>query len=307
MGNVTELITNSPFSITFWIKAPSSTTLSRAIISNLNSNKNFYVSLLNTGKIYFGFGNGSSMAGFASNQNIADDTWHHVGITYDITATTAKIYIDGALDNTRTSTSITKQYGKTMIGDHPSSVIGLSKMTGKLDEFRIYNRFLSDSETQNVYNGGPDYDYAKSILQTSDGGFVIAGWSRSGISVDKSEASTTFDYWIVKLNAQGQKIWDKTIGGNSEDIAESIIQTSDGGFVVAGISYSNSSGDKSEISRGGFDYWIVKLNAQGQKIWDKTIGGDSDEQAKSIIQTSDGGLVIFGYTRSSASGDKTEA
>lgn len=95
---------------------------------------------------------------------------------------------------------------------------------------------------------------------------MIAGNSSSGISEDKSEASKgSFDYWIVKINAQGQKVWDKTIGGPDYDYAKSILQTSDGGFVIAGWSRSGISVDKSEASTT-FDYWIVKLNAQGQKF-----------------------------------------
>jgi hypothetical protein len=156
--------------------------------------------------------------------------------------------------------------------------------------------------------GSGDDDNTYSIIKASDGGFVIAGSSDSNISGDKSEVSKgNYDFWIVKLNSSGQKIWDKTIGGSDEDKANSIIATDDGGFIVAGYSLSGISGDKTEASKGSADFWVVKLNSVGQKVWDKTIGGNgSDGETYSIISTADGGFVIAGYSNSGISGDKTE-
>jgi hypothetical protein len=155
--------------------------------------------------------------------------------------------------------------------------------------------------------GGSGEDLAYAITESSDGGFVIAGGSASGISVDKSEVSRgSTDYWIVKLDNLGQKVWDKTIGGDGFDLPNSIIETSDGGFVIAGYSQSFIAGDKSEANKGSDDYWIVKLNSLGQKVWDKTIGGSGSEGASSIVETSDNGLVISGSSFSGISGDKTE-
>ena len=156
--------------------------------------------------------------------------------------------------------------------------------------------------------GGNFLDYGTSVVATSDGGFVIAGTSASGISVDKTQASRgTYDYWIVKVNSTGQKVWDKTLGGSLEERCESIVTTSDGGFVVAGYSYSGTSVDKTEASKGNSDYWIVKLNSLGQKVWDKTIGGSDADDAQTIAATNDGGFVICGTSISDISGDKTEA
>ena len=155
--------------------------------------------------------------------------------------------------------------------------------------------------------GGDRGNTARSIVATADGGFVIAGWSDSGISGDKTEASRgESDYWIVKLNSSGQKVWDRTIGGNLYDNATSIIATADGGFAIAGYSDSDISGDKTQVSRGRSDYWIVKLNSSGQKVWDKTIGGNSSDDAYSIVATADGEFVIAGRSFSGISGDKTE-
>jgi hypothetical protein len=155
--------------------------------------------------------------------------------------------------------------------------------------------------------GGVD-DLANSIVATSDGGFVIAGYSFSGISGDKTEASQgIYDFWVVKLNSSGQKVWDKTLGGTFNDVANSIVATTDGGFVIAGYSYSGMTGDKTEPNKGGNDFWVVKLNSLGQKVWDKTLGGIGNESANSIVATADGGFVVAGISDFGMSLDRTEA
>jgi hypothetical protein len=150
--------------------------------------------------------------------------------------------------------------------------------------------------------GGNQDDNASSIIATSDGGFLIVGSSNSTISGDKTENNIigTNDYWIVKINSSGQKVWDKTIGGSDNDIAKSIIATSDGGFIVAGNSSSGISGDKTEASNRdkngntNSDYWLVKINSLGQKVWDKTFGTDNQDYLRSIVATQDGGFIAIG-------------
>ncbi len=156
--------------------------------------------------------------------------------------------------------------------------------------------------------GGNFEDDLKSIISTSDGGYILAGYSNSNISGDKTENSKSiyYDYWVVKINSSGQKVWDKTIGGNDKDELNSIVATSDGGYILAGSSSSNISGDKSENSKGGFDYWVVKINSSGQKVWDKTIGGSNNDVLIAITSTSDGSFMLAGSSSSEISGDKIE-
>ncbi len=128
------------------------------------------------------------------------------------------------------------------------------------------------------------------------------------MSGDKSEANRgirdySHDYWIVKIDSNGQKIWDKTIGGNEDDMFPSVITANDGTFFIAGESDSNKSGDKSENSRSKWDYWIVKLDANRQKIWDKTIGGNDYECTTTIISMK--GLIEAGGSLSGISGEKS--
>lgn len=143
--------------------------------------------------------------------------------------------------------------------------------------------------------GGNDEDNAYSIVQTSDGGYAVAGLSRS------TDLGTTAnhggrDYLIIKLNQSGVMEWQKCYGGSDDDYAQSIIQTSDGGYVIAGNTYSND-GDVSGYN-GNRDYWIVKLNHSGLISWIKCFGGTDLDHAYSIIESSEGGYVIAGSTRS---------
>jgi hypothetical protein len=155
--------------------------------------------------------------------------------------------------------------------------------------------------------GGNTFDDVEDVINTSDGGFLIIGVSESNISGDKTENSRgSSDYWIVKTNNLGVVLWDKTFGGSGEDFPVSAIETSDGGFVIVGDSNSNMSGDKSENSKGGFDFWIVKINSAGTKLWDKTFGGSDDEYGVTVRENASNELVIAGDSFSNISGDKSE-
>ena len=140
--------------------------------------------------------------------------------------------------------------------------------------------------------GGSADDYALSIQQTSGGGYIVAGWINS-TDGDVSGNHGEQDYWIVKLNDTGAILWQKSLGGSMQDKAESIQQTSDGGYIVAGWTFSNDG----EVSgnHGGDDYWLVKLNDTGAIQWQKSLGGSGGDDAFSIQQTSDGGYIVAGW------------
>jgi len=155
--------------------------------------------------------------------------------------------------------------------------------------------------------GGSGSEYIDHIEQTDDGGFILSGSSDSNISGEKSENSRGFiDYWIVRLDASGNKLWDKTVGGNSYDWCSPFALTRDGGVIVGGFSNSTISGEKTENSRGGSDYWLVRLDNRGNIQWDKTIGGSGDEYCHGLYQSLDGGYIIGGSSLSGISGEKTE-
>jgi hypothetical protein len=158
--------------------------------------------------------------------------------------------------------------------------------------------------------GGTDGDYVIAFEKTTHGGYILAGKTASDSSGNKSThifGTGAFDYWIVKLDSVGQMQWEKDFHGSDNDVFWAISQTSDGGYIIGGTSNSPAGGDKSQMQRGGDDYWVIKLDASGNKIWDKTFGGSGDEDLHCIIQTSDGGYLIGGDSRSPAGGDKTQA
>jgi len=158
--------------------------------------------------------------------------------------------------------------------------------------------------------GGAGDDRACCVQQTADGGYIVGGTSTSGISGDKTQPSynsITTDYWVVKLDSTGAPQWDRTFGGNGGEDLRSAIQTADGGYLLGGTSSSGVSGDKSQPSRGLEDYWIIKLDARGNKVWDRTFGGLNGDRFTSLQQTTDGGYVLGGYSYSGISGDKSQS
>ncbi len=137
--------------------------------------------------------------------------------------------------------------------------------------------------------GGPGDEIGFSLIQTSDGGYAIAGSTTSFGAGDE-------DVYVVKLDANGNLQWTKTIGGPKRDWGSSLIQTSDGGYAIAGITTS--------FGAGGWDVYVVKLDASGNLQGTKTIGGKGWDAGLSLIQTSDGGYAIAGYTESFGAGDE---
>jgi hypothetical protein len=143
--------------------------------------------------------------------------------------------------------------------------------------------------------GGTEWDYATSIQQTNDSGFIVAGYTKSNDG-DVSGNHGDYDYWVVKLGSLGDIQWQKCLGGTNTDFAYSIQQTSDEGFIVAGETYSNN-GDVS-VNHGYTDFWVVKLNSLGTIQWQKCLGGSNIDGASSIQQTSDEGFIVAGTTHS---------
>ncbi len=178
---------------------------------------------------------------------------------------------------------------------------------GDLDYWIVKVDSIGAIQWQNTIGGSAE-DRLYSIQQTTDGGYILGGSSDSNISGDKMEncIGGYIDYWIVKIDSFGAIQWQNTIGGNNYDYLYSIQQTTDGGYILGGYSRSNISGDKTEVSNGLSDYWIVKVDSLGVIQWQNAIGGIDHDALSSILQTSDRGYILGGYSRSNVSGDKTE-
>jgi hypothetical protein len=143
--------------------------------------------------------------------------------------------------------------------------------------------------------GGSNDENAQSIEATGDGGYIVAGQTKSN-NGDVSGNHGAQDAWIVKLNGSGTIQWQKALGGNNDENAQSIVPTGDGGYIVAGQTKSNY-GDVSG-NHGSQDAWIVKLSGIGTIQWQKTMGGNNNEDARSIQLTPDGGFIVAGQTYS---------
>lgn len=137
---------------------------------------------------------------------------------------------------------------------------------------------------------------AHSVAQTLDGGYIVAGSSSSSDGLLENN-NGGLDYWILKLNSEGGLVWETNLGGSEFDIAKSVEQTSDGGYIVAG--YSASSDGDVGGNYGEEDYWIVKLDALGNLVWEKNLGGSLEDYAYDIHQTTDQGYIVAGYSESS--------
>ncbi|MGN7783661.1 hypothetical protein ACTJIJ_04015 [Niabella sp. 22666] len=147
--------------------------------------------------------------------------------------------------------------------------------------------------------GGADGDIASDIQPTTDGGYIVAGNSSSNDG-DASSNHGGADYWIVKLDAAGNKVWQKSFGGSANDYATSIKQTSDGGYIVGGTTFSNDN-DVSGNHNPDSDGWVIKLDASGNLVWQKAIGGVGGDFITAILQTNDGGYLAGGYSSSNNS------
>jgi len=135
--------------------------------------------------------------------------------------------------------------------------------------------------------GGTNYDYGNSVQPTSDGGYIVAGYTNT-------LGPGRVDVYLINTNATGDTLWTRTYGGTNEDEGWSVQQSSDGGYVIAGVTYS--------FGAGGGDVYLVKTNASGDTLWTRTYGGTHDDCGYSVQQTVDGGYIIAGMTNSSGAG-----
>jgi hypothetical protein len=138
-------------------------------------------------------------------------------------------------------------------------------------------------------------DFLSQVTTTIDQQYLISGSSIQSkkLSTDNKQ-NNGYDLHLIKLNQQGEQIWEKYFSGNNHDFLSGTVATQDGGFLAAGTSYSGKGLDKKDDSKGGTDIWLIRLNEFGDELWQKTIGTQADEEARSVIQTTDFGFFVAG-------------
>jgi hypothetical protein len=158
-------------------------------------------------------------------------------------------------------------------------------------------------------------DFLSQVTTTIDQQYLITGSSiQTGNNMSKAggkshlpaassqQPNNGYDFHLVKLNQQGEEVWEKYFSGQNHDFLSATVNTQDGGFVLAGTSFSGKGLDKKEDSKGGSDIWLIRINEFGDELWQKTIGGNSDEEARAVIQTTDLGFFVAGNIQNSAKG-----
>jgi hypothetical protein len=138
--------------------------------------------------------------------------------------------------------------------------------------------------------GGSNIDIGHSVEQTSDGGFIITGYTRSYGTMSGRNV------WLIKTDTFGNEQWNNTFGGNGDDEGYCVKQTTDGGYIIAGLTNSFGAGLK--------DFYLVKTDSLGSLLWQRTFGGANDDEAYSVLQTNDGGFIAAGVTSSFSNGGR---
>ncbi|WP_088340116.1 hypothetical protein [Robiginitalea sediminis] len=148
------------------------------------------------------------------------------------------------------------------------------------------------------YFGGSNNDRAHAVAASPDGGFVMAGFSESG-DFDISDPKGSYDFWVVKVDGMGRLVWERNLGGSGIDTAADLVADPNGGYLVAGHSFSADG----EVSNplGEADIWVVRLSESGTLKWEQSYGGPAFDAAESIRRAPDGTYFISGTTRSQTS------
>lgn len=172
-------------------------------------------------------------------------------------------------------------------------------IAGHTDSFGAgaYDAYLVKLDDQDMVSwaqtyGGEASDYANAVTQTSDGGFACAG-------LTKSLGAGGFDAYLVKTGPDGNLEWEKAYGGDGDDRAFSVCQTADGGFIVAGYTDSKGAGED--------DIYLLKTDANGELVWERTYGGEMDDRARFVTNAPEGGFLVVGYSVSFAEGKEFSA
>jgi hypothetical protein len=229
-------------------------------------------------------------------QQTSDGGYIIVGGTHSFGAGSGDVYLVKV--DLSGDTTWTKNYGGTALdwgrlvqqtSDEGYIIAGTTESfgAGGYDVYLIKTDSLGDTLWSKTYGGGAD-DCGCEVQQTSDGGYIIAGYT-------SSFGAGSADVYLVKVDLSGDTIWTKTYGGTNMDRGFSVQETSDDGYIIAGTTVS--------FGAGAFDVYLIKTTSFGDTMWTKTYGGTNWDEGRSVQQTSDDGYIITGYISSFGAGD----
>jgi uncharacterized delta-60 repeat protein len=231
-------------------------------------------------------------------QQTSDGGYIIAGFTYPFGAGSHDVYL--IKTNASGDTQWTRTYGGTYLkkeegwsvqqtSDGGYIIAGWTESfgAGMYDVYLIKTNASGDTLWTRTY-GDTSMDAGRSVQQTSDGGYVITGWTHSF-------GAGGFDVYLIKTNSTGDTLWTRTYGGTNDDEGYSVQQASDGGYIIAGNTHS--------FGAGGYDVYLIKTNSTGDTLWTRTYGGTNDDEGYSVQQASDGGYIIAGNTYSFGAGE----
>src|ERR1700750_250716 len=149
-------------------------------------------------------------------------------------------------------------------------------------------------------------NFLSQVTTTIDQQYLISGSSIQTGSLREPQGTgkqnNGYDFHLIKLNQQGEQVWEKYFSGQNHDYLSASVATQEGGFLLAVTSYSGKGLDKKENSKGGSDIWLIRINEFGDELWQKPLGSSSDEEARSVVQTTDLGFFVAGNVQNSSKG-----
>ncbi|RED50454.1 hypothetical protein [Seonamhaeicola aphaedonensis] len=204
-------------------------------------------------------------------------------------------YFGGTFTDTPYDVIQTDDNGYIIVGSSDSTDVDIKNNKGSYDFWIIKISEIGELVWEKSF-GGSQADEARGIVKTNDGNYLIIGDTRSedtDVSLNKGAA----DFWIIKMSPNGDLIWEKTFGGSSFDAARSVSKTQDGGFIICGS--SRSANVDLNNNYGQNDAWVIKIDNNGNIIWQKSIGGTEVDLAYDAIELNDNSVIIIGESSSS--------